>query len=311
MAHIRQSRFSGIRFVFILFFLPVCGWSQGYYFYDFGHYEPTVVLDVGIHAGIMNSITDIGGNKNGSKGIGALTTRSSQLGFGAAFTATYKDILALRLELNSGRVAQYDSTLADATSPTAKGRYERNLHFRSSIFDMGLLLEFHPILLRNYTINDRYFPRLSPYVCFGVGATFFNPQAQYQGRWIDLAPLRLEGQGFDEYPDRQPYSKTMIALPVGFGFRYEVSRTLFLRAEFLHRFTNSDYLDDVSEKNWVDPSLFNKYLQPNQAAIARQLYNRSTTINPPRNTRPRGNPGETDTYWSAVLKIGICINRSR
>ncbi len=71
------------------------------------------------------------------------------------------------------------------------------------------------------------------------------------------------------------------------------------------------YLDDVSQENWIDPVLFYKYLDPAQAAIATQLYNRSTVINPPRNTRPRGKSADSDAYWNMVIKVGININRVR
>jgi hypothetical protein len=79
----------------------------------------------------------------------------------------------------------------------------------------------------------------------------------------------------------------------------------------LRHSTFTDYLDDVSQENWVDPNLFSKYLSPSDAALARQLYNRSTTINPPRNTRPRGKSTDRDAFWNVSLKVGININRVR
>jgi hypothetical protein len=306
------NRYLPLKTFIILFFSIGCtraSQAQGYYLYDFNHYEPAVVLDLGFSMGLMNCVTDIGGNKNGTAGMTAYTTKSSQFGGGISLTGTYKDYLALRLEFNAGRVAAYDSTLSNATHYSAKGRYERNLHFRSSIYDVGLIFEVHPVFFRDYQIYDRYMPRVSPYLCFGIGATNFNPQAEYEGKWIDLTPLRLEGQGFSEYPDRQPYSKTFLTFPAGVGIRYEASRTFFLRAELLHRFTTTDYLDDVSEGDWVNPALFSQYLPTDQALIASQMYNRSTIINPPRNTRPRGDPKRNDTYWSACFKVGICLNR--
>ena len=306
-----HNRFLGLSFLVLTSLSPALTRGQGYHFYDFNHYEPAVVLDFGLHIGVMNCVTDIGGNKNGTQGFTPYTTKSSQLSGGVALTGTYKDYLALRLDFNMGKIAQYDSTLSDATHYSAKGRYERNLHFRSTIYDVGLIFEIHPVFFRDYQIHDRYMPRFSPYLCFGIGATAFNPQAQYEGKWIDLAPLRLEGQGFDEYPDRKPYRKSFIAFPTGVGIRYEASRTFFFRAEFVHRFTSTDYLDDVSYGDWVDPALFNKYLSAEQAIIATEMYNRSALIDPPRNTRPRGNRKDTDTYWSAAIKVGVCLNRTR
>ncbi len=283
--------------------------AQGYYFYDNGHYEPSWVLDLSGNIGIMNGITDIQGNKNGDGGMGAFTLKSSKLTGGLTLTATHKDWVALRLDLGLGRVEGYDSLLKGATYYSAIGRYERNLNFGTNIFEFFVGAELHPVFLRDYQIYDRYMPRLSPYVTVGIGMTFFNPQALYNDQWVDVAPLRLEGQGFAEYPDREPYKKYATIIPLGIGLRYELSRTFTLRLEGLRRFTSTDYLDDVSQGDWVDPSLFYNYLAPDQADLAVQLYNRSTIVNPPRNTRPRGHTDRRDVYWSAAFRVGVSLNR--
>ena len=45
-------------------------------------------------------------------------------------------------------------------------------------------------------------------------------------------------------------------------------------------FLTTDYLDDVSQMDYIDPSLFYNYLPANRAAIAQQLYNRTNELNP-------------------------------
>jgi hypothetical protein len=152
---------------------------------------------------------------------------------------------------------------------------------------------------------------MSPYITGGVGFVSFNPQVLYGDSWIDVAPLRLEGQGFEEYPDREIYSKSSFMLTAGLGFRYELNRLMILRLEGIWRYTYTDYLDDVSQGDWVDPSLFFKYLPTSDAILATQLYNRSPTINPPRNTRPRGNTKDNDVYWSINFRVGFALNRGR
>jgi len=300
---------SGILALVSMLFIMSSARGQGYYFYDNGHYEPSWVLDLSANMGIMNGITDIQGSKNGKDGISAFTVNSSRLTGGLTLTATHKDWVAFRLDLGIGRVEGYDSLLKGATHYNAVGRYERNLNFGTNIFEFFLGAELHPVFFRDYQIYDRYMPRLSPYVTAGVGMTFFNPQALMDNKWIDLAPLRLEGQGFSEYPDRKPYKKNAFIIPVGLGLRYELSRTVTLRLEGLRRLTSTDYLDDVMQGDWVDPSLFYKYLDPAQADLATQLYNRSILINPPRNTRPRGHTDKRDVYWNASFRIGISLNR--
>ncbi|MEI9957878.1 MAG: hypothetical protein WDM90_16620 [Ferruginibacter sp.] len=64
--------------------------------------------------------------------------------------------------------------------------------------------------------------------------------------------MHTEGQGFLEYPDKKIYSLHQIAIPVGAGLKYELSQMITLRAEYIYRILNTDYLDDVST-TYVNP----------------------------------------------------------
>ena len=282
--------------------------SQGYYFYDNGTYEPSWVVDGSFNLGIMNSVTDIGGSKKATQGLNATTLRSSNLSAGLSLTATYRDWFAVRVDVTTGRISGADSLLKDADYFSAIGRFERNLSFRTSINEVFIGVEIHPLYLRSYN-SDRPLPRFSPYIVAGIGGLRFNPQANIDNRWVDLKPLRLEGQGFAEYPDRRQYTGNATIFPLGAGIKFELSRNIILRGEIIRRTTNSDYLDDVSKGDWVDPLLFFNYLSPNDAVLASRLYNRSTVINPPRNTRPRGSDSNNDLYWNAQIRLGIALNR--
>jgi hypothetical protein len=297
--------------VFLLF-AGYRGSAQGYYFYNNGYYESDFVIEAGLAAGVMNGMTDVGGSKNGKANsgfMGDFTFTKSKMTGGIYAVGTYRDWLGVRLDLNIGKLEAADSTLKGTTSKWAQGRYVRNLSFRTSIFEIGAGIEIHPLMWPAYT--EREPPRLSPYLIAGVGWLKFNPQANLNGVWYDLEPLRLEGQGFSEYPDRLRYHTNAFEFPYGIGFRYEATQYLNIRLEMTRHTTTTDYLDDVSKGDWVDPALFYKYLTPANAAIATQLYNRSTIINPPRNTRPRGNPKDKDAFWNVSLKVGININRLR
>ncbi len=69
----------------------------------------------------------------------------------------------------------------------------------------------------------------------------------------------LEGQGFIEYPDRKMYGKMASTLLAGGGFRFMPSPSLYIRMEMLGRYTGTDYLDDVSQRAYIDPTLFYNY----------------------------------------------------
>lgn len=140
----------------------------------------------------------------------------------------------------------------------------------------------------------------------------FNPQGIYIApngtrSWVDLKPLRLEGQGMAEYPNRKPYSLTQMEIPMGFGVKYYIKENMYIGFEILHRKTFTDYIDDVST-TYIDPALFDQYLTPSQAAIARQLMYRENLANPSVN-RPyineqRGDPKQNDAYFSGIIRFG-------
>jgi opacity protein-like surface antigen len=256
----------------------------------------------------MNGVSDLQGNPQAYQGpFAGHTLQKTQFTGGLYGGFTKRDRWGFRLEFNLGQLQGFDSLLDNAKASSAIGRYERNLNFKSPITEVALVGDLHFIeIFRN---SDRAPGRFSPYFMLGLAWFWFNPQGYTADGWVDLHPLRLEGQGFDEYPDREVYKKNAFAVPAGIGLKYDLSSRFTLRFELNKRTTFTDYIDDVHEPNWVDPNLFSKYLSPDQAALARQLYNRSTVVNPPRDTRPRGNPDENDAYWTSTIKIGFNFNR--
>ncbi len=290
-------------FAMFCIFLPVAGSGQ---FYGTSIWD-NLQVEAGLTLGGMNAVSDIMGNKHEYQGpFAGVTLRKTKFTGGLYGNAVMDDKYGLRMELNYGRVEGHDSLNIDAVAPSAYGRYERNLNFRSNIYEASLLGEIYFTNL----FNSGEPAKTLPYALAGFSIFGFNPQALVGSEWIDLRPLRLEGQGFAEYPDRKLYRRYSWSYPIGVGVLFNLSPTFNIRAELLKRTTFTDYLDDVHEPNWVDPSLFYNYLPADQAILATQLYNRSYIINPPRNTRPRGNPKENDAYWSATIKIGYKFNQS-
>ncbi|MBL7742944.1 MAG: hypothetical protein JNN00_05645 [Chitinophagaceae bacterium] len=280
-------------------------WAQ-YYYHNSKYYETDLVFELGGSAGIMNAMTDLGGKKGIGKGfIKDLNLKTSKPSFSIYALAMYKDIMGIRLECTFGNILAYDSILKKIASSTF-GRYERNLSFRSSIRDFQLVAEVHPLFFKHYEENEA--PYWSPYVVAGIGYYTFNPEAQLNGRWYALQPLRTEGQGFAEYPDRKPYKLSQINIPVGIGVKYEVNSFLNARLEITHRFLMTDYLDDVSEKDYIDPALFYNYLSSSQAAVAEQLSNRSIIG---FKVDQRGNPKDNDSFFTLQVKIGMTIRSAR
>lgn len=206
----------------------------------------------------------------------------------------------------------------DAQAPNKGGaerfRLYRNLKFRSNLWDAYAGLEVYPtVFLEQY---DGLQGKLRPYAFVGVGAFHFNPQGEYTASngsktWVDLKPLKLEGQGMSEYPDRKEYALTQLMIPMGGGIKYYVKETFYIGFEILHRKTFTDYIDDVSTK-YIDPRYFDAYLPATQAAQARQLAFREQIPNSTVSRRfintQRGDPKENDAYFSSNLRAGWRFN---
>lgn len=288
-----------------------------YYFYNNGAYDSPLILELGGSIGLMNCLTDVGGKSGlGKAFVKDLNIGNNQLNGSIYLSANYKEKFGLRLEGTFGRVKAYDSILASVKA-TSQGRYERNLSFQSKISEFSLIAEVYPLFIFiDWPSRDEEPPYFSPYLCGGIGYFSFNPQAKARnGKYVDLQPLSLEGQGFKEYPTRKPYNLSQINFPIGAGVKYELSPSLNLRAEFLYRILNTDYLDDVSTK-YINSALFSNYFtgQDLQNAIDLSYNQRTNTGSNSYIYRKaeggiRGNPKNTDAYFSFNFKIGYTFGR--
>jgi hypothetical protein len=271
-------------------------------------------FEIGINVGPMNFLGDLGGNK----GKGTLGPKDNDLpvtNIIGGISASYypSEWLGFRLAGNIGRMAGDDGYVKDHGG-WEQARLYRNITFRSPLYEAYAGIEFFPTAL--ISINNGWgLPRFRPYVIAGIGAFKFKPQGVYtdaagNDKWIDLKPLRLEGQGMVEtgIPEYKLYSYNV---PVGVGIKYDITERLTFAIEFIHRKTGTDYIDDVSNR-YVDPALFDKYLTPSQAAIAKVManpssyypqVNNSPGYTPYRIGRPRGNPDRKDSYYSSTFRL--------
>ncbi|RYY33536.1 MAG: hypothetical protein EOP46_16150 [Sphingobacteriaceae bacterium] len=286
-----------------------------YYFYNDSYYDTPLMFELGGSIGAMNSLTDIGGKKGiGGKFFKDLNMGNTEFTGGVYLAALYQYKVGLRLEVNFGRLSAADSVLKSVDpKDIARARYNRNLSFRTNITEVAAIAEFHPLFaFIDWESRDADPPRFSPYVLAGISYFKFNPQAKINNTWIDLQPLRTEGQGFAEYPDKKPYKLSGIGIPVGAGVKYELSALFNIRAEFVYRPTNTDYLDDVST-SYADKTLYQNYFAGNRLINAVLLSDRQLGADPNQTLpgKKRGNPNDKDNFFSFNLKLGIGIGRER
>jgi hypothetical protein len=168
----------------------------------------------------------------------------------------------------------------------------RNLSFNTQLFEIGLQGDFN--FFRFEPWSDEFF--FTPYVTLGAGIFNFNPYAYLNGEKHYLRPLGTEGQGSTLYPGRKFYKNMAFSFPIGMGVKYNLTRNINLMLEATHRFTTTDYLDDVS-MTYAGQGVFPP--QPNGTpSVAFQLQDRSGQTGVPIGFagRQRGFSAQRDQY---------------
>lgn len=266
--------------------------------------------EIGLGFGPMFFLGDLGGTagvgKPFVKDIDFPLTKLSKNLYASYYPSEW---LGFRLALNHG-VLEGDDAEAPNKGGAEVDRLERNLHFKTSVLEGYIAAEIYPsVFFERY---DGLQGKFRPYGVIGIGMMKYKPKAMLDGQWVELQPLRLEGQGMAEYPSSKEYKLIQKTIPMGFGFKYYIKETLYVGVEVLHRQTFTDYIDDVST-GYIDPIYFDTYLSAADAAKAKRLYYRGTYSN--AQSRPdliqtfqRGDPTENDAFFSTILRFGFRIN---
>lgn len=218
-------------------------------------------------------------------------------GGGLIYRYNFNDRVAFKGSVLYGRVYASDSDSDD------KWRENRNLSFRSDIFEVSGQIEINFL---TYEIGDERRPS-TPYLFAGLGLFRFNPQTEYNDRWVDLQPLGTEGQGIDGYGDR--YNLTQISIPFGVGYKFNIWRSIGGAVEWGMRRTFTDYIDDVSSV-YVDANILSNENGPLSATLA----DRSLMPLGPDGTNTKMQRGETnreDWYVFTGVMITFKIGQPR
>ncbi len=178
---------------------------------------------------------------------------------------------------------------------------ERNLSFRNNLFELSGLMEFN--FIEFGYIRKKVISHFTPYISAGLSIFSHNPQAFYNGDWVNLMPLSTEGQGLAEYPEREPYKLVQIGIPMGVGFKFAPSPKI--RASFAITYNKLffDHLDDVGN-TFADINI----LKANKGEVSAALADRSKTAYPRDGSYRRGNKEDNDGYWLIGVNFGFIIN---
>ncbi len=268
---------------------------------EIGHAE------FGIGIGPMFFLGDLGGSAGeGRRFVKDLDFPLTKLAKGLYLSVYPTEFLGFRVAINQG-VLEGNDAQAPNKGGAEVDRLKRNLSFRTSVLEGYIAAEVYPtFFLEKY---DGLKGKLRPYGVIGFGVMKYNPKTLYKGQWVELQPLRLEGQGMEEYPDSKPYKLLQKEIPMGLGVKYYLSDKAYIGLEILHRQLFTDYIDDVSHDYYIDPIYFDKYLPAAQAKMAKDLYYRGTYGNGTTSVNPqnfqRGNPNQNDAFFSTVFRFGL------
>jgi hypothetical protein len=200
---------------------------------------------------------------------------------GAIYRYNLSPRMAVRGNFIYGSVEAYDSYSASAS------QRQRNLNFKTNIFELSAQFEFNFFEYRLGNEKEKF----SPYIFAGIAVFKFNPKGLINNSWVALQPLSTEGQGLDGGPKR--YKLVQISIPFGVGIKTNVSNRMGISIEWGLRKTFTDYLDDVSTKYYNPQKIASQ--RGEQAAL---LSDRSLGTDPNYSNvgRQRGNPTNKDWY---------------
>ncbi len=210
------------------------------------------------------------------------------------FRKNFSNYISARIAATYARVGYSDVYNSDN-----EYMYRRNLSFNSNLWELALLGDFN---FFRFMPGEPGF-NFTPYITLGIGAFSYDPFAYLNGEKIYLRPLGTEGQGSPQYPDRKQYSSMALSIPFGVGIKYSLNERMNVSVELLHRYTNTDYMDDVS-RTYVGASVFppNADNSPSQAFL---LSDRSYETGEPIGIagRQRGNSQQKDQFITAMVHL--------
>ncbi len=245
---------------------------------------PILLTAQNVEVGLQFGASGYQGDLSPNQAIGSFSSLHPSLGIYGRYNANR--YFGYRVNFSYGTVSGDDAQSKD------EGRKSRNLSFRSKILELALIGE--------YNILGRH-KRLTPYVFGGIAVFRFNPEANYQGRLIELQPLGTEGQGMDGFGEK--YSRTQFAIPMGGGLKFAVSKNFNVSVEMGFRKLFTDYLDDVSGNyvNYLELTRGNG----EQAALLSNRTGELLGTEPLliETGRQRGNPDSKDWYFISNISV--------
>ena len=258
--------------------------AQGYYNrYEYRRKRHEITFG----AGASSCLTDVGGSdltKQDFEQSDFRNTFRSVYDIDLAktsFTGNFSYIYNLASKLTFRLNAAISQISGDDAETQEFYRNNRRLNFNTFLGEVALMSEF--IIINERTGNrynlktpaGKYLGVKNPlgmglYVFGGIGGVYFDPvgfdrfinadgELVGSGAKYRLRDLNTEGNGFPGdtlFAQGQTYGPVAMCIPMGIGIKKAFNGNGGIKLEFGFRFTNTDYLDDVSRTyhDWSDPN---------------------------------------------------------
>jgi hypothetical protein len=186
-------------------------------------------------------------------------------------------------------------------------RYLRSQTAKAIVVEGSVMFEYTP---RRFNVGYKALKRRQPYIAAGIAIFHYTPYSTVGNgnTFVKTHELSLEGQGWEgNYPKRS--SLWQPAIPLGFGYRWDIGAHLNLGFEYIYRITLCDYIDGVSGK-YVSQFEFNQNLSPGDAKLAIQVADKQPYFNDALPNKPgslRGNPGNNDSYSTFSITLAYRV----
>ncbi|MBA3705881.1 MAG: hypothetical protein H0W84_08290 [Bacteroidetes bacterium] len=225
-----------------------------------------------------------------------------------------------RMALKGGLYYQMVSGADKLT--TEPYRQNRNLSFRSNIFELSIQYELYLTKEQQghlYKIKNAKGMKtfdLQAYVFVGAGGFYFNPKAFYNGRWRSLQPLGTEGQGLPG--GGKKYSRVSVCIPYGIGAKDAINKDWGVGLEVGIRKTFTDYIDDVSTVYYDNNALKAAHGQmgadladPSHNNYPAELGGNATGLDQTAPGQVRGHSNHKDAYMFINITVAYKVPYKR
>jgi hypothetical protein len=180
-------------------------------------------LEVGFLFGLTNYSGDIAEKR--------IEFAETQPGYGAFLRYQITPKFSVKAHMYSGSISGDDKNSAT--------RQERNFRFSTSITELGAVAEWHILGKSRFNSTGIRNVNLSPYLFFGLGATFASAEAEYYG-----PPDRRNEFLRVPFPEDGLKSRFLLA-PMGIGFKADIFDRFSFGVDLGWRPVFSDDLDGV------------------------------------------------------------------